>query len=319
MLAARVDQGHIIEGHGDLRPEHICLIDPPVVFDCVEFNPDLRRLDVVDELAFLAMECDRLGAGHVGQAVLEDYRKTSGDHFSAGIVAFYKSHRACVRAEVAWLRARQRQTEHRAAALREAQADLELADNYLHRAGARPILILVTGLMGTGKSTLARALAGELAIDLLQTDLVRDQISPRTETPHAYDQGRYSPEARRRVYDELGRLAGKSLRQGQSVIVDGVLAAAEAREALVQTGVSAGAQVLVLEAICPPDVARARIDARQQTASDRSQARSEFYDRQRADWEDSPSMAEACRIDTAAPLGRQLDAAYRAMPGPLLS
>ncbi len=77
-----------------------------------------------------------------------------------------------------------------ATALEEARADLQLAAAYLREAGAHPILILVMGLMGTGKSTLARALADELQIELLRTDLVRDQVSPRTQAAPAYDQGR---------------------------------------------------------------------------------------------------------------------------------
>ena len=62
MFDARVTAGRVIEGHGDLRPEHVCLVDPPVVFDCVEFSRELRTLDVADELAFLASECDALGS-----------------------------------------------------------------------------------------------------------------------------------------------------------------------------------------------------------------------------------------------------------------
>jgi aminoglycoside phosphotransferase family enzyme len=125
----RVCDGRVIEGHGDLRPEHICLLHQPVIFDCIEFNADLRRLDVADELSFLSMECDRLGADWVGDRVIQAYRRISNDPVAEDVLNFYKSYRACVRAKVAALRADQVQP-----AMPHADPDslayLKLADRY---------------------------------------------------------------------------------------------------------------------------------------------------------------------------------------------
>lgn len=93
----------VVEGHGDLRPEHVCFERRPVIFDCLEFNRDFRLLDPVEELAFLSLECAALGAEEVGDALLEMYFDRTGDHVPAELIAFYKSGRAALRAKLcAW-------------------------------------------------------------------------------------------------------------------------------------------------------------------------------------------------------------------------
>ena len=101
LLDDRVRAGKIIEAHGDLRPEHICLERQPVIIDCLEFNRKLRRLDVASELAFLALECERLGAPGIGELIFGKYSEETGDRPSDGLLAFYKSYHACVRAKIA--------------------------------------------------------------------------------------------------------------------------------------------------------------------------------------------------------------------------
>ena len=101
LLGARAQEGHVLEGHGDLRPEHICLEDRPVIFDCLEFCRAFRVLDTADELSFLSMECDRIGAPFVGPELFETYRRLSGDDPPGRLLAFYRMHRACLRAKLA--------------------------------------------------------------------------------------------------------------------------------------------------------------------------------------------------------------------------
>jgi uncharacterized protein len=91
LLGARAADRHILEAHGDLRPEHICLADNPVIIDCLEFNRDFRLLDPHDELAFLAMECERLAYPTVGETFTSTYVETTGDTPAAGLVNFYKA------------------------------------------------------------------------------------------------------------------------------------------------------------------------------------------------------------------------------------
>jgi len=100
LLYQRVRAGKIIEAHGDLRPEHIWLGEEPVVIDCLEFKREYRILDVADELAFLAMECEHLGAPSVGQIFLETYSEVTGDKPPEKLLHFYKSYRATLRAKI---------------------------------------------------------------------------------------------------------------------------------------------------------------------------------------------------------------------------
>lgn len=96
----RACSGKIVEGHGDLRPEHICLAPEIAVIDCLEFSRDLRMVDAADELAFLALECERLGMPCLGSTLLLAYREISGDWPDAMLLHFYQSHRATLRARI---------------------------------------------------------------------------------------------------------------------------------------------------------------------------------------------------------------------------
>jgi aminoglycoside phosphotransferase family enzyme len=100
-LEGRVSSGRVVEGHGDLRPEHLCLTDPPAVIDCLEFSRDLRMLDPLDELTFLGLECERLGAPEVGQWFMDAYLRATRDEAPAELIGFYLRLRALRRAKVA--------------------------------------------------------------------------------------------------------------------------------------------------------------------------------------------------------------------------
>lgn len=103
LFDARVAERRIVESHGDLRPEHICLGPEPLFIDCLEFNREWRVLDPADELAYLAMECEHAGAPWIGEVVFETYREATGDDPPAALVRFYKAYRATVRARLsAW-------------------------------------------------------------------------------------------------------------------------------------------------------------------------------------------------------------------------
>jgi aminoglycoside phosphotransferase family enzyme len=97
----RIGEGRIVEGHGDLRPEHVCLSPEPAIIDCLEFSRDLRLLDPVDELAFLALECGRLGKPVVGTWFFAAYRGVTGDTPPESLVRFHRTYRALRRARIA--------------------------------------------------------------------------------------------------------------------------------------------------------------------------------------------------------------------------
>ncbi len=134
LLDARVSAGRIVEGHGDLRPEHICLGPPPAIIDCVEFNREFRMLDAVDELAYLAMECERLGAPSVGAMLLVHYRALADDRPSERLIHFYESVRAVLRAKLAAWHLDDPKVRYPSQWFNRAQAYLTLADRHIREA-----------------------------------------------------------------------------------------------------------------------------------------------------------------------------------------
>ena len=103
LLAQRAGGGCVVEGHGDLRPEHIYLDVPPAVIDCLEFDRDLRVLDRAEELSFLHLECARVGHEATGNALLRGCLARLADHATDALLHFYRSHRATTRAKIyAW-------------------------------------------------------------------------------------------------------------------------------------------------------------------------------------------------------------------------
>jgi aminoglycoside phosphotransferase family enzyme len=101
LFERRVAERRLVEGHGDLRPEHVCLAPEPVIIDCLEFSRELRLLDPADELAFLALECERLGAPAVGSWFLAAYTEVTGDAPPPLLLRFHRTYRALRRAKLA--------------------------------------------------------------------------------------------------------------------------------------------------------------------------------------------------------------------------
>lgn len=100
-LGDRALHQRVLDGHGDLRPEHVCLLEPPVVIDCLEFNPQLRQVDPFDEIAYLSMECDMLGAPWIGPSLTTGCACLLDDYPTSALMQLYTAHRALVRARLA--------------------------------------------------------------------------------------------------------------------------------------------------------------------------------------------------------------------------
>ena len=127
LFAERVRQGRIVDGHGDLRPEHICLLSEPVVIDCLEFCPELREQDPADELAFLGLECERLGQARVGRWFIETYEERTGDRLPRPLLDFYRGYRILRRAKIAAWHLRDPSDRDRAGYEARARRYLDLA------------------------------------------------------------------------------------------------------------------------------------------------------------------------------------------------
>jgi aminoglycoside phosphotransferase family enzyme len=131
----RVEAGRIVEGHGDLRPGHVFLGPPPQIIDCLEFNRELRIVDPLDELGYLAMECRVRGGDATGIRLLDHYRAISGDPSPSLLLAFYQSRRACLRARLCLRHITSSGAPAEAAWRERAQSYLQLARDYAAASG----------------------------------------------------------------------------------------------------------------------------------------------------------------------------------------
>jgi predicted kinase len=273
----------------------------PTIIDCVEFNSEFRQLDVLDELCFLAMECERLNAGWIGEKVMAGYRSISDDNFPNRLAAFYKSYRACVRAKVCVLRAAQFKGKDGATAQQIAVDYVTIADKYLAQLGP-PILLVVRGLSGTGKTTLARQLSERFGIDRWETDAICREIFGQDHSQADYGRATYAPENRERVYAEMLLRAKNLIDSGRSAIVDGTFLSAKSRLDALAVAAGGRAVPLVVQCHCPDEVARERISERIASGGSMSEARPEIHMQQREADEPDPPGLPVCQVDTTLSL-----------------
>ena len=283
LLDARRDAGWVRHCHGDLHLGNVTEIDGrPVIFDCIEFNDRIARIDVLYDLAFLLMDLafrartdSRLGP-HANRAL-----NVWLDHMAAADIAaaleglallpLFVATRAIVRAKVTAAKARDAAEPD--PARDTARAYLDFAGEVL--APPRPRLVAVGGLSGTGKSTLARRLApvlgGATGAVHLRTDIIRKRLFGVGALDRLPDAA-YAPGVGERVYDEALRLARIALAAGQAVILDAVFARSEERLAAAElaAGLDVAFDGLWLDA--PPAILEARVAARESEGRDPSDA-----------------------------------------------
>jgi uncharacterized protein len=273
LFELRIEERCIVDGHGDLLVDDMyCLDDGPRILDCLEFDAKLRHGDVLSDIAMLAMDLERLGRPDLSQVVLADYREFSGSSLPPTLTHHYIAYRAFVRCKIACLR--HAQGGPRAA--EEARQLLEIANSHLKR--GRVALLLVGGVPGTGKTTLARALGNSMGWVVLHSDDVRHALPGATAQGRAdeYEGGNYTPERTDQVYLELLHQAERMLRLGQSVILDATWRDAAKREQACLIANRAGAVLYEVRCEAPARVAAARVVQRTHAGVDSSQASAEI-------------------------------------------
>lgn len=315
VFADRIAGGHAVDGHGDLLAEDIfCLDDGPRILDCIEFDDHLRHVDVWNDVAFLVMDLERLGRPDLGALLCATYRELSADPAPAGLVEMFIAYRALVRAKVAGLRCRQTPPgPDRDACTGEAGDRLAQCLDHLRRARIR--LVLVGGLPGTGKSTLAAELAGCLGAFVLSSDPLRKELvgaAPGGSTADAYRAGAYADEVTEATYRALRDRARVVLERGGSVILDASWVRASHRAAARALAAEVGAELSELCCTCPAEVAAERIAARvaggdHESDADASVAASMAVDRD--------PWADAREIDTTGDDEDAVQAALLAVRG----
>lgn len=308
LFDARIAAGRVRDGHGDLLADDIfCLDDGPQILDCIEFEDRLRYGDVLADAAFLAMDLERLGRPDLSRQFLAAYAEASGDAWPASLAHHYIAYRAQVRAKVACLRHDQGEPE----AARAAAALLALAARHLRQGQVR--LVLVGGLPGSGKTTLAAALGDITGWPVLRSDVIRKELAgvPAAEpAAAAYQSGIYGTEHTGRTHQELLVRAEAALRHGHSVLLDATWRRARHRELARATAERARADVVELCCDAPRAVRERRARVRSAAGRDASDADPVIADAVAADADPWPS---ATTLDTAGPIAVALEAAASAL------
>lgn len=257
----RAGAGRVRRCHGDLHLGNIVRIDGrPVPFDAIEFNEDIASIDVLYDIAFTLMDLLTRGLGPLANALMTRYLARTGDYRGLTLLPLYLSMRAAVRAMVA----------ASSGDATRAGWDMEFATDALPRR-ARPVLLATGGLSGTGKSTLARALAPQIAplagAVVIRSDVVRKRLhgaAPETPLPATA----YTDRANRRVMAHMAADARQALRAGVPVILDATFLGDEARACASALARNAGVHFHGLWLDLPPGQARIRLEARGPDASD---------------------------------------------------
>ena len=223
-LIVRKRNGFIRECHGDMHLGNMILADEAVtIFDCIEFNPDLRWIDVISEVAFCTMNLEDRGRVDLSRRFLNAYLEWSGDYAGLAVFPLYFTYRALVRAKVAQLRREQGGLSDDASE----RLARELS-NYLHLAEKstlkqNPFLGITHGLSGSGKTFGSQAVVERLGATRLRSDIERKRLAglgPLAETLSGVGSGLYSSAFSRRTFEKLAELAAAIVKAGFPAVVD---------------------------------------------------------------------------------------------------
>ncbi|MDH4148494.1 MAG: AAA family ATPase, partial [Acidimicrobiia bacterium] len=306
LFERRIAEGHAIDGHGDLLSDDIfCLDDGPRILDCLAFDDALRHGDALADIAFLAMDIERLASKELAARLLDWYAEFSGEHHPASLADHYIAYRAQVRAKVAALKS----TQGDVAAAGLAADHLRRCVEHLDRARVR--LVLVGGAPGTGKSTVAGALADQTGWTVLRTDELRKDLTGvgrAARAAAAPGQGIYTSAATEATYRLMFDRAAQLLESGESVVLDASWADGPRRAHARALAARLSADLVELRCDVAPDVADRRIAARARQGTDVSDADAAVAAHLRARFDAWP---QAVTLDTAAPLADSVAEALR--------
>ena len=260
----RARASRIVDGHGDVRCESVCVKDDAIcIYDCIEFNDRFRCGDVASEAAFLAMDLDARGRPDLGYFFAETYQRRTGDEDFFTLLPFYRCYRAYVRGKVLSFRLNEAEfsEEERRAAAARAGNFFDLALRYASRL-KKPTVIAVGGLSGTGKTSIARAIAGELGLRVISADAVRHSLFGEAKRPAPYGEGAYTAEASRLTYQTMVERGREMLGADRSVIVDATFLHHEDRAIAERMAMDAGAEWRLIECSLAPELVHKRIEER---------------------------------------------------------
>ena len=269
---ARLRAGFVREGHGDLHLANLLWLSGRIVaFDGIEFDPALRWIDLQSEVAFLLMDLESRDRADLGWTFYNAWLAALGDYDGLAVLPWYLVYRHLVRAKIDGIRRAQAGIPpEEDSRLQRRQADhIRLA--HARAFPGKPLLILMHGYSGSGKSRLAARLAPRLQAPWVRSDIERKRlhgIDPATAAPAPVGTGLYDERSSMRTYRRLAEVSGLAADAGIDLIVDAAFLEAGRREEFVRLALDHGARPVVLSCEAPPDVLRRRVSARADDPSD---------------------------------------------------
>lgn len=318
LLEERKQRGFIRECHGDMHLGNMALVDDePTLFDGIEFNPFMRWIDIVSEVAFLTMDLkDRGAPGHANR-FLNIWLEHTGDYRGVRLLDFYQVYRAMVRAKVAAIRLRQNDLPEarRDTLTRECHAYMDLAEGLMGSRGRA--LFINHGFSGSGKTTLSQPLMEAIDAIRVRSDVERKRMSgvrPTERRNNGTNQGLYSPDLTERTYGRLGDLAVEVLEAGYPVIVDATFLKTAQRARFADLARTRELPFRVLDYRADPEQLRIHIAERTRAGDDASDADMSVVNHQLDSHEPLLPAEPVIEIDTTAPL--PLDQVQAALASP---
>jgi len=312
LLDERKDNGFIKSCHGDLHSGNIVLFDDSLcVFDCIEFNKRFRYIDVASDIGFLAMDLDIQNHPYLSSYLIQQYITKSADTTLLNVLNLYKSYRAYVRGKVLGFQ------------LNDAHIEKQKKENILHQISTyfdlsayyasllniqvnqqKPILFMMSGLTGTGKSTVAHKLAVDYHAKVINTDIVRketagiDKFERHLDKPNT---GMYSPQQVHQTYKQVMNFAEKELKKNKNVVLDATFQNLDHRDMAQTIAKKYDAVFVPVYCTCPEHVAKKWLKERMKTKSV-SDGRWEIYQAQKESFdmftdEEKPIIINTADID----------------------
>jgi uncharacterized protein len=313
LFTERQRDGFIRECHGDLHLGNIAVVDGHVtIFDCIEFNDDMRWSDVMADVAFLVMDLRDRGRSDAAARFLNAYLEQTGDYDGVQLLRYYVVYRAMVRAKVACMRASQtHEPEARLARIAEYREYLKLATR---SAESTPGGIVVTrGPTGSGKTRRSQALVELVGAIRIRTDVERKRLhrlTPQSRSGSPLNAGLYSAAETDRTYVHVGDLARTVAGAGYAVVVDGTFLLRPHRELFRALAVDLRVPFVIVDFVAPVEVLRTRVQERHQAGLDASEADTRVLEHQLQAAEplaaDERALTVTC--DAEAPIERSWQA-----------
>lgn len=309
VLQARRDKGFVRECHGDLHLGNLALVDGCITpFDCIEFNAQLRWIDVISEAAFLVMDIQDRGYPELGWRFLNGYLQFTGDYAGVRLLRYYLVYRALVRAKVAILKCAQAAADVQQAARAEYQAYMDLAVSYADTRA--PVLLITHGVSGSGKSWYATQLAERLGAIQLRSDVERKRLHgyrADADTGSGVHSGVYSQTASEQTYARLAMLAAEVIAGGYPVIVDATFLEQAQRSRFRELAATQGVPFVLLHFEADRDTLLSRVRTRHAAATDPSEAGVEVLEDQLASQQPLLAEEQAGMISVDSTAGLPLD------------